>query len=290
MTDGRPATSYVRNVLLVEDGHTSDNSQKGGDVRFQVRSEPIPEGHFRSNPSVFLFELLNRWEWYEVPGTVIYRYDAKATGQDHVFFPCKLPDQWNKYLEQLMSLRSQMQRWFSGQPDADDLVAMKKELLAVNPLWRLCVARRLLELNKLKDEEVETLLKASAGNMLEFAPMIVFLLNDSTSHEKLITRMIKQERNAGLIGEGMALGCLTSAADKPRAIERAFESTQFLDKEKPGDPALGEDMEKTVNVLFPGPEAQEYRIAHKLNLLLNKTDHPESTRRIRGILSYMFVP
>lgn len=290
MGDGRPATVYVRDFLLVESGPKSDLRQdRKIETHFQVRGTPRPDEQFRSSGE-FLHTVLDKWEWYKVSGTLAYQHDLRETGQNRVVCPCKLPASWIKHLEQVMVLRAEKKAWFETLPDAGEIQKLKASLHSTNPIFRLCVACRLLNIGALNEQECDNMLRMAGGDVVACASGLVLLLNDTHSHEDMILRMLHQDETVDLLGEGLALGLLSNSVSRPRSIELALMNWEFKKKHPPEKAESESERRKAVDAFFPGADAREFRIALKMNKVLQTNPFLQANSNHQVLLQYMFAP
>jgi hypothetical protein len=238
---------------------------------------------------VFRFETLKQWRWYDLPGRIVFRFDPETNGEKAIGSPCKLPQQWAEFFTEASGLREKHRTWFSTDVTKADMDTMRNGTTSTNPLWRLVIAFRLLELNQLRREDIERTLAASYGKPLEMASLLVLLLNAGVSYEE---EVMEKVRSIGLFpgtSEGIALGCLTSAAGRPRAVERAFDSMKLERQLKAQTGASLQTKHKMIDSMFQGNDGLEYRIAHKLHIMITETNDV-LLQKVESILGYMLEP
>ena len=247
------------------------NLKTKSDVQFRVVSDPFIKNPPFFTTSEWRFVELKKWRWYDIPGLLLFQFVTNQKDENTCGSPCKLPRQWISFFTDAAALREKYLNWFSLGPGAD-VSSMREEITTTNPLWRLCVMCRLLELKQLRREDTVKLLEISAGKLLELGALLGILLKEPTSHEEEIMKIVRTHGRDSVTSEGLALGCLTSAADKPKAIERAFDSLKLLGDLKSKGEASMQDKENMIDAVFQGDVALEYRIVHKLNVMITDVD------------------
>lgn len=160
-----------------------------------------------------------------------------------------------------------------------------------NPLWRLGLTCRLLELKLLRPQDIQSLLEASAGKPLEVGALLVLLLKDTTSHGEKILQEVSTHASTPGTAEGLALGCLISMLEKPRykPVDKAFQSLDLEKKLKAVEDTTLEDKILMIADAFPRDEEFEFRAAHQLNLRLTAADD-DLRQKVGAILYFMLEP
>jgi hypothetical protein len=283
----------IRKVHVVANSLPAKSSPESKrDLQFLVKGEPrIKNAGFLSGGSgSWRLVRLKKWRWYDMPGLVVFRFAADAKDEKALESPCKLPRPWAAFFKEAAALRQQHPDWFSTAPDESALIPMRNAAFTTtNPLWRLCLTCRLIGLKQLRREDEQNLLKASAGSPLELGALLTLLLKNTSFHEEDLMEAVNAHGRTPGTAEGLALGCLISAADKPKAIERAFDSMKLVKELKTKGESSTEDKEKLIDAAFQGGEVFEFRVAHKLKLRLTGVSD-ELRQKVEAILYFMMEP
>ncbi len=290
LPSGLQGESLIREVHVTADTLASKVGQEAkNELQFRIKGAPYPVNSVIKTSGSFRFVRLAEWQWYDTTGLLVFRPASGASGERAIGSPRKLPDQWRGWVAEAADLRARRRNWFLPGIKKTEVASMQAEATATNPLWRYCVMCRLLELKRLRREDIQKMLKASAGKPVEVGTLLFLLLNDSASHEEEIMEQVKEHGRDPGTAEGLALGCLTSAAYKPKPVEKAFASMNLLKNLEAKSESSEQDQHKMINAAFQGDEAMEYRIAHKLNLMIVDIDN-ELRQKVAAILFYMLKP
>ncbi|WP_395753841.1 hypothetical protein [Prosthecobacter sp.] len=291
LADEAPALASLRQVFVAKSPLFSPQNQSPwNEISFSVQGRPFLKDAITHGGGSFGYVELEQWRWHNISGSLVFQLlPGDGKGERVIGMPCKLPKSWMPIFNPAASLRNERARWFSPGLTDLDINKMRENITANNPLWRLCITQRLIELGRLREADVKIALETATAQTLELGCMLVILFNDKSPHESAIMECVRRAEHDQKRAEGLALGCLTSAAGRPRSIERAFESLDLLNqlKKKASDPM--EDKEKMIDGIFSKDADIEYRVGHKLHALaggLNK----DLKQKISDILSYMLTP